>query len=84
MLAVALSVLFVLILLGQRASSRHAANDIRAHPSMVRTSAQDEHSRASAVIEHAPIDTPRPPVLDELSGVKGAALKRAANRSLTT
>jgi len=48
---------------------------------MIRTGAERAPSRASTVAQHVPVYTPRPPVVDELCGVKGAAQKRAGNES---
>jgi hypothetical protein len=46
---------------------------------MVRT--EKTPSRGPTVAQHAPVATHRPPVVDELCGVKGAALKRGDNES---
>lgn len=79
---IALLALLTLLLTARRAPPRQTADTIPVHTLVVGTNLERVYSRANTVAQHAKIYTPSPVMVDELCGMKGPDLRRAANETI--
>ena len=79
---VALLALLTLLLTARRAPPRQTADTIPARTLVVGTNLESARSRVNAVAQHAEVPSPTAVIVDELCGMKGPELKRAAEETI--
>jgi hypothetical protein len=81
-LVIALLAGFALLLTARRAPRRQVANTVPVRSFVVRTNPEREYSRVKIVAQHAEVRTRSAVLTDQLCGMKGPELKRAANETI--